>query len=452
MDAGLPDAALPDAALPPHPPRPNPPSADTLEQPAGFQWARGLIHMHSVHSHDACDGDPKPDGQPNAPCLADLRAAVCSSRLDFMLLTDHPESFAEVSFEEATLHDPTAGDTLLRAPEAEGGGVVGNALACADGRPVLIAPGSEGDLMPVMLKSPPADPTWYRARAPESVEALRAAGALVLHAHTEERTFEELWPLGLDGFELYNLHANVNPRWQQLPEVLPDLTRLLQSGAGGPHPDLALLALLRENRWALDTYDRFIARRRTLGVAGSDIHQNLPPALFRTSDGERLDSYRRLTRWFANYLLVRERSLDGVREALVAGRAYAVFHLLGEPEGVDVSLTDAQGARHELGAEVGFTEGLTLTFTPPRPPAGATLHARLLRARALGEPGGDPANTERVTVAEGAGALSFAVDTPGAYRVEVWITPEHLRAELGSLADLLVRPTPWIYSNPIYVR
>ena len=55
-------------------------------------------------------------------------------------------------------------------------------------------------------------------------------------------------------------------------------------------------------------------------------------------------------------------------------------------------------------------------------------------------------------MAEGAGTLSIAVDTPGAYRVEVWITPEHHRAELGSLADLLVRPTPWIYSNPIYVR
>jgi len=31
-------------------------------------------------------------------------------------------------------------------------------------------------------------------------------------------------------------------------------------------------------------------------------------------------------------------------------------------------------------------------------------------------------------------------------------TPEHLRAALGSLADLLVRPTVWIYTNPIYVR
>jgi len=317
--------------------------------------------------------------------------------------------------------------------------------------------------MPVMLTTPPADPAWYRARTPESVQALRAAGALVLHAHTEERTFDELWPLGLDGFELYNLHANVNPRWRQLPEVLPDLTRLIQARADGPHPDLALLALLRENPWALDTYDRFIARRRTLGVAGSDIHQNLPPALFRTADGERLDSYRRLTRWFANYLLVRERSLDGVREALAAGRAYAVFHLLGEPEGVEFTLTDASGARHEVGAEVAYVPwdaaggaagggGLTLSFTPPRLPPGAALRARLLRARALGEPGGDPANTERVAVAEGTGALTFAVDAPGAYRVEVSITPEHLRGELGSLADLLVRPTPWIYSNPIYVR
>ena len=228
-------------------PRPLPRATRELEQPPGFVWARGLIHMHSVHSHDACDGDPKPNGEPNAPCLADLRAAVCSSGLDFMLLTDHPESFVEVSFEEATLHDPSAGDRLIYAPPSEGDGalegrVIGNALACPEGRSALIAPGSEGALMPVMLTSPPEDPAWYRARAPESVEALKAAGALVLHAHTEERSFEELWPLGLDGFELYNLHANVNPRWQQLSEVIPDHTRFINAHEAHPPPDRDFLS------------------------------------------------------------------------------------------------------------------------------------------------------------------------------------------------------------------
>jgi hypothetical protein len=109
VDAVLPADATPAPDAAPAPPTraplPPPPDATQLAAPPGYTFARGLIHMHSVHSHDACDGDPKPGGLPNAPCLADLRAAVCRSRLDYMLLTDHPESFADVSFEEAVLHD-----------------------------------------------------------------------------------------------------------------------------------------------------------------------------------------------------------------------------------------------------------------------------------------------------------------------------------------------------------
>jgi len=450
------DAPPPDADAPPPPtapptraPRPPPPDTATLTSPPGFVFARGLIHMHSVHSHDACDGDPKPGGAPNAPCLADLRAAVCRSRLDYMLLTDHPDSFTEVTFEEAVLHDASAGDTLLRD---DAGGVIGGALACADGHRVLIAPGAESDLMPVMLRRPPETNDWYGNRSAASVEGLRGAGAVVLHAHTEERTFEELWPLGLDGFEIYNLHANVNPRWRQLAEVLPDIIQVLQAGPDGPHPDLSLLAALRENPWALDTWNRFIARRRTLGVAGSDIHQNLPAALFRPTDGERLDSYRRMTTWFANYLLVPAVTLDTLRDALLEGRAYVVFHLLGEPDGLDFALTDATGARHEVGSEVAFMPGLNLRLTPPSVPGDSPIDVRLVRVRVADEADGDGPDTVVELVADGTGALDFAIDAPGAYRVEIRQTPEHLRAELGNLADLLVRPTIWIYSNPIYVR
>jgi hypothetical protein len=44
------------------------------------------------------------------------------------------------------------------------------------------------------------------------------------------------------------------------------------------------------------------------------------------------------------------------------------------------------------------------------------------------------------------------VPGPGAYRVEILQVPEHLRGELGSLGDRFVRPTPWIYTNHIYLR
>ena len=104
----------------------------------------------------------------------------------------------EVDFIEATLHDRAAGDQLIYNAE---GVVIGNRLKCAEDHYVLIAPGTESELMPVMLTQKPEQSSWYSTRSSESVEGLRSSGAVVLHAHTEQRTFEELWPLGLDGFE-----------------------------------------------------------------------------------------------------------------------------------------------------------------------------------------------------------------------------------------------------------
>lgn len=48
--------------------------------------------------------------------------------------------------------------------------------------------------------------------------------------------------------------------------------------------------------------------------------------------------------------------------------------------------------------------------------------------------------------------LEHVASEPGAYRVEVRMTPEHARPYLGSFADELIREVVWIYSNPIYVR
>ncbi len=426
-------------------PPPRPPSTADVAAASGLRWRRGLIHMHSVHSHDACDGNPKPDGQYDQQCLADLRFAICNARLDYLLLTDHPDSFDDVTFDEAVLFDSTLGDVLIKD---DGGATIGNVAACPDGTTVLIAPGCESDLMPVLLRRRPDDPSFYGQRTVEGVLGLKAAGALVLQAHTEERTFEELDPIGLDGIEIYNLHANVNPRWHQLAEVLPDISRLLDARDRGPHPDLFMLAILRENRWAIETWNRLVTTRTMLGHAGSDIHQNLPP-LVVPSDGERLDSYRRFTTWFANYLLVDAASafdLDVVREALATGRNLVVFHLLGEPDGFDFSGRGQDGLRIEMGAERSFEAGLTLRVNVPKSVPAAELDVRLLQIVDDGE------GVQSVVVAQGSSDFSYAVERPGVYRVEVHQTPIHLAPELGILADLLVRPTPWIYSNPIYVR
>lgn len=436
-DASPTDAAPPDAMVWPHQPRPRPTAAREVPAPRDWRWARGLIHMHSVHSHDACDGEPKPDGVPDATCLARFRAAACHNRFDYILLTDHPGTFEEIDFETSFLHQP--GDRWIDGPT----GHVANVFACPDdGGEVLLMPGSEGDLMPVMFtRKPPLGS--LRDASPAGVRTLKEHGALVFQAHTERFTADELRPLGLDGMEIYNLHANLAPdgELRQLPEVLPDLLAWINAGDDGPHPDLAYLAIFRENHLALAAWDELIATGRMLGFAGSDIHENLPP-IVRPGDGDRLDSYRRLGTFFSNWALVAGAlTPDGLRDALQAGRVLVVFDRWGPPTGFDFVAEAAGDARWEMGTETRFAAGTRLRVTPPQTEGGTP---RMVLKRVT------DAGVE--VLHDGPGAIDVEAPGPGAYRVEVHVVPDHLRVELGGLADRFLREVVWIYSNPIYLR
>ena len=69
---------------------------DTAELPAvrGMREYRGIVHLHSYLSHDACDGHQRSDFT-DAQCLRDLREGICRTRQDFVYLTDHPAFFAD---------------------------------------------------------------------------------------------------------------------------------------------------------------------------------------------------------------------------------------------------------------------------------------------------------------------------------------------------------------------
>ena len=78
------------------------------------------------------------------------------------------------------------------------------------------------------------------------------------------------------------------------------------------------------------------------------------------------------------------------------------------------------------------------TLPPPE------IRARILRLDATG----------RHEVAAGTGPqISTPLDTVGAYRVEVLITPHHLGPYLGHLGtELADQEYVWIYSSPLYIR
>ena len=439
------DARVADAGAPPPDARvypdsqmwaPRPPPAGTGEvTPAadGWVWARGLIHMHSPFSHDACDGDPRPGGVYDLDCLGDLRRGMCFDRHDFVFLTDHSGSFAELDTLEAVLW-LQEGDEAIAGPD---GGPVGARWACPDGHRVLVTAGFESDLMPVMLqRKPPA--ALHRGEDAETARTLRDDyGAVVLQAHLEDRDVEQLRSIGLDGAEIYNLHANVDPRGLYWNELVAALRDWLPAGFEGGHPDLAFLAVVRPIEPSVRAWDTLLPTQRLTGFAGSDIHQNTN--ILPTHDGERLDSYRRFGGWFSNYLLVRERTLPELRAALLEGRVVVAFDALGHPFGLDYAAHTADDDRVEMGEATPFAAGTRLRFTVDSPDP---LAVRLYRV--------DEAGT--TLVLETDGPFEHTPEAPGAYRVEVWRTPVSLAPELGIVAEIFVRPAIWLYTNPVYVQ
>src|SRR5438445_9308455 len=74
------------------------PDASAMGGWRGLVPARGIVHLHSPYSHDACDNmprDPLPLGVPNETCLDDLRSALCAEKIDYAALTDHNTSMGD---------------------------------------------------------------------------------------------------------------------------------------------------------------------------------------------------------------------------------------------------------------------------------------------------------------------------------------------------------------------
>jgi hypothetical protein len=425
------------------------PDARVMGTFSGKQPARGIIHLHSVYSHDACDGEPRAaDGTPNEPCLQDLRAALCTDRIDFAAITDHDDTMADEDF--ATLFSPRAGDEAVLDGDSQ---QIASRMRCDNGQEVLLTVGGENELMPIMLDHHVPGTiderhAVYNADTPEAATILRDAGATLWVAHSEQRTTEHLLDIAPDGIELYNLHANIDPDIRSMYlgldayGAITEAVEFADTNPGSPEPDLALLAFLTPNTPALTRYDELLAAgRKVAGSAGSDAHEDALPVIL--ADGERGDSYRRVLRWFSNIALVdTPQDIVQIEDAVRAGRMFSVFELLGTPEGFAIDGV-------ELGATVNYGTQLHVTVPTvreldPSLPAPA-IHARVLHIGAgasgpevAGESDGDAID---VTLA------------PGAYRIEVSMVPHHLGPYLRDLGTALADvELPWIYTSAFYVE
>jgi hypothetical protein len=229
---------------------------------------------------------------------------------------------------------------------------------------------------------------------------------------------------------------------------------------------------------------RTIQRRRPItGLLGTDIHRNVridpvctgllrplcealaglyPNVLtllisggfINLTDGERLDSYVRIMSWLDNRVLANDTTPRGIESAIREGRVYGVFTIFGDVEGFRF-VAHREGVDWELGTEVAAPATLRVQL-PDRPIAQsrvsfteaqadtAEIRAQLFRT--------DGAGTTAVAETTALGdLLELDAVEPGAYHVEVRITPLHLEEALGSESALANDEYLWIITNPIRV-
>jgi len=402
--------------------------------PALSVGQRVITHLHSPWSHDACDGMGIIDGEVNQPCLDDFRRGLCDAGIDTAFITDHPSYGAFQTFDD--LFHPQPGD------ERDGAIAI---LTCGDGRQVRLQPGFEDELMPVGLDehvpgTPEERDDLLNRFDDEALQTMVDAGAKVFQAHTESRELpllERLQDAGLTGVEIFNLHAmfapNIRPEYLGLDALgwVEDIAPFTSPDSTG-EPDLFVLGVLQNQPPSLAKFDALLARGPMVGIIGTDAHQNVLPLDLR--DGERADSYRRMLRWMANTVLPEPG--ESVEDALAAGHSFVAFEILGTPDGFSFTASDGTG----MGGETTDTtlEIVCPTLHPesPRGPEEPELDVRLI--------------SQGVVVAEGCG--THIVDSAGAYRVEIDITPTHLTRFLGDDPQPWLRPFPWILSNAIYVQ
>jgi hypothetical protein len=430
-----------------------PSAAAAMGGQRGLVPARGIIHLHSPYSHDACDGEPRDEvtGAVDEECLQHLRDALCAVRIDFAGITDHDASMADEEF--GTLLLQRGSDQLVMNGDLP----VASRMTCPNGHQVLFTVGGENDLMPVAVDQHPEGVTgdalhaYYNADTPEAVAAFRANGGLAWQPHSEQRSVDHIRERAPDGMEIYQLHANIDPDirrdWLGLDSAgaIQAVAEFADTGDLELEPDLALISFLSPNTNSIDKWDALLGEgMRISGSGGTDAHENSLPITLR--DGERGDSYRRMLRWFANIALVEDPGDPlQIEDAYRGGRFFVAFELFGTPVGFDLQATGGV----EMGGTVGAADGATIELTLPAVyqldpglPAPA-IRGRILHAGASGV-------TE---VASGPGpVLSAPLDAAGAYRAEVIIAPHHLGPYLGHLGTADAdREHVWIYSNPIYV-
>jgi hypothetical protein len=389
--------------------------------------------------------------------LEHLRAALCKNQIDFVFLSDHPDNQTLYSIRDLIL--PREGDQILY----KNGLPYANQMKACDNSQLtpFIMTGFESKLMALgMEKHLPGSPGDLNAMYTGDSFDLRSrldseANALVVIPHTESRTVNQIEAVQPDAIEIYNIHANLDPKIRKqslgLSEFGP-IANLLTYLVDPYHqltPDFAFFGFLYVSPIYAQRWGKLIADGYPVtALAGTDAHENL---LSQTlNDGERVDSFRRIIKIVSNHLLVTNIDPDSIKTAIRRGRGWVVYEGFGTPTGMDFyAKTSTQvlgvGDSGRMGGEVSLV--VPPVSLHPLSPRGSLSPDIQIEIKKVNSDGG----TTTVASSNGSG-LTFNTSTPGAYRAEVSIVPKHLKEFLDVFSKRALQKYTWIVTNHIFLE
>lgn len=370
---------------------------------------RGVLHVHSYWSHDS-------EGT-----LYDIIPAAKSAGVEFVFLTDHPRGNI---------------DTLPRGYKGYYDGV-------------LIEPGSEKqgfDTWP--LDSIVID---WNLDKDTIAKNIVSRGGLIFYAHTEE---PHNWSNPYyQGMEIYNFHTDTKDE-----SLTPQIINFIVNG--NKYRQWALREMFDEQTAILALWDSINTKRKIVGLAAEDTHENQnirarylkdgriewvgPNAnvidtvdvtfwnrwLFHKPDANgwvfkwMIDTYKEGFNYITNYVLADTLSVPSLAHHLLKGHLYSAFKSLGDAKGfMYYSENQADSISGILGDSVKMDQAKTLNAVSPLPGQFRLIH---------------DGKTVNVTTSDN---YQYAWSEPiekGAYRIEMHI-------------KLKGKYVPWIYSNPIYI-
>lgn len=455
----------------PQPPR-TLPLASELGSYGSYRWTRVITHMHTPYSYDACDSAglsgssteiKAGSGVINTTCSSHFREAICRNRVDYTFTTDHVDNFIFYDFTKLLLYQ--AGDVLVNS--SLGTPYYNRMVGCDGGAfaPVLSAGFETLSMIGIGLKTHLTSDTTESVRRTVYDGTTSATRALiqatppegvVIIPHTEDKVVSTIQSIVPDAIELYNLHANLDPKIRKKYlntsgyGVIGSMINYILDPYSDLAPDLAFITFVEQfpvytTKWAQIQG----GGQKITAVAAVDSHENV--LSMGVADGERFDSYRRTSKIASNLVAVTSSDIDLVKTAIRNNRVIIAFEGFGSPVGFDFSAVLA-GTTYRMG-ETASLSSQTATVRVVAP----TLHSSSLQGRTppvikLMLKKMNSNGTETVVAETTTSTLSVSVNTAGIYRAEVKITPYHLREYLGGFGSYANNENTWIISNPIYLN